>query len=117
MPLSKRTLLAIGTAAAIGVGAGVSMAVAQSPWQNSPLMKGFSDNWSSTSPTATGQLESNEGIYVDMKDFKITKGVAKGDPSAQIVKLGAREVSDGAIIFRSGAKLYIVDGIPPAKTQ
>jgi hypothetical protein len=118
MSLSKRTLLVIGTAATIGAAAGLtSLAVAQSPWQDSPLMKGFGDNWSSTSPTAAGQLDSNEGIYVDMKDFKITKGVAKGDPSAQIAKMGAREVSDGAIIFRAGAKLYIVDGRPPAKTQ
>jgi hypothetical protein len=45
------------------------------------------------------------------------KGVAKGDPSAQIAKLGAKEITDGAIIFRSGSKLYIVDGRPPAKTQ
>ena len=29
-------------------------------------------------------------------------------------KMGAREVSAGAIIFRSGDKLYIVDGTPPA---
>ena len=58
-------------------------------------------------------LASNEGIYVDMKEFKINKGVAKGDPQAQIAKSGAREVSDGAIIFRSGDKLYIVDSRPP----
>jgi hypothetical protein len=48
-----------------------------------------------------------------MKEFKINKGAAKGDPSSQIAKSGAREVSDGAIIFRSGDKLYIVDGRPP----
>jgi hypothetical protein len=48
-----------------------------------------------------------------MKEFKINKGVAKGDPQAQIAKSGAREVSDGAIIFRSGDKLYIVDSKPP----
>jgi len=52
-----------------------------------------------------------------MKDFNITKGVAKGDPAAQIAKLGARKVSDGAIIFRSGDALYIVDGKPPSTTQ
>ena len=28
--------------------------------------------------------------------------------------MGAREVSAGAIIYRSGDKLYIVDGTPPA---
>jgi hypothetical protein len=29
-----------------------------------------------------------------------------------VEKLGAREVTDGAIIFRAGEKLYIVDGRP-----
>ena len=114
MSLSRETFLAIGTAAALGMALGAStLALAQF----SPLMRSFSDNWSSSSDNAFGQLASNEGIYVDMKDFKITKGVAKGDPSAQIAKLGAREISDGAIIFRSGAKLYIVDGRPPGTTQ
>ena len=60
-----------------------------------------------------GDLANNEGIYVDLKAFKIAKGAAKGDPSAQIAKMGAKEVADGAIIFRSGDKLYIVDGKPP----
>jgi hypothetical protein len=59
-----------------------------------------------------GELANNEGIYVDLKAFKIAKGAAQGDASAQIEKMGAREVADGAIIFRSGDKLYIVDGKP-----
>ena len=64
-----------------------------------------------------GQLASKEGIFVDVKDFKIANAMAKGDVSAQITKLGARKVSDGAIIFRSGDDLYIVDSKPPANTQ
>jgi hypothetical protein len=44
-----------------------------------------------------------------MKDFNITMGTAKGDPTAQIAKLGAKKISDGAIIFRAGDRLYIVD--------
>jgi len=59
-----------------------------------------------------GELASNEGIFVDAKTFKIAKGKAKGDPSAQIAKLGAKEVGPGAIIFRSGNKLYIAEGAP-----
>jgi hypothetical protein len=74
-------------------------------------MKSMTDNWST--PSMVGQLASNEGIFVDPKEFKINKGMAKGDPSEQIAKSGAREVSEGAIIFRSGTKLYIVDGTPP----
>jgi hypothetical protein len=38
--------------------------------------------------------------------------MAKTDPVAQITKLGARPVNDGAIIFRTGDKLYIVDAAP-----
>jgi hypothetical protein len=58
-------------------------------------------------PTLT--LHANEGILVDPSSFAIFKGVAKSDPSAKIAKLGARQVSDGAIIFRVGDKLYIAD--------
>jgi len=115
MSASRPTLLFVGVGAALGIVIGSTLAIAQ--WQNSPLMRGFTDNWSSSSQNVMGQLGSNEGIYVDMKDFKIMKGTAKGDPSAQIAKLGARKVSDGAIIFRSGDSLYIVDSKPPTTTQ
>ena len=73
-------------------------------------MRGTSDDWSSSNQDALGQLGTNEGIYVDTKGFKISKGAAKGDASKHVEKLGAREVADGAIIFRAGEKLYIVDG-------
>ena len=113
--MSERTLLTIGLAAALGMALGAStLAVAQfNPWNNisESHMRSMTDNWSA--PNAVGQLASNEGIYVDVKGFKINKGTAKGDPAEQIKKSGAREVSDGAIIFRSGEKLYIVDGKPP----
>jgi hypothetical protein len=60
-------------------------------------------------------LASNEGIYVNMQDFKIAKGAAKGDPATQIAKAGARDAPDGTIIFRSGNKLYIADGKLPSQ--
>jgi hypothetical protein len=116
MAWSNSTFLTLGIAIGIGIGA-ITSSVAVAQWQNSPLMRGFSDNWSSSSSNVVGQLASNEGLYVDMKDFNITKGAAKGDPSAQIAKLGARKVSDGAIIFRAGEALYIVDSKPPTSTQ
>ena len=115
--MSRRSVFVVGASAALGMVLGAStLAVAQfNPWNNNNVnMRSLTDNWSA--PSAVGQLASNEGIYVDMKEFKINKGVAKGDPRTQIAKSGAREVSDGAIIFRSGAKLYIVDGRPPAAT-
>ena len=112
--MSERTLFTLGLTAALGMALGAStLAVAQfDPWSTSAShMRSMTDNWSP--PNAVGQLASNEGIYVDAKAFKINKGTAKGDPAEQIKKAGAREVSDGAIIFRSGEKLYIVDGKPP----
>lgn len=111
MSLSKKTLLVL--AAAVGIGA-ASTAVAQfNPWASQGWMRSMTDSWGE--PTMVGQLASGEGVYVDMKEFKINKGAAKGDPSAQLKKSGAREVADGAIIYRSGGKLYIVDGKPPAE--
>jgi hypothetical protein len=47
---------------------------------------------------------------VDLKSFNIAKAGAKGDTSAHIDKFKAREVGEGAVIFRTGDKLYIVDG-------
>ena len=118
---SRRPLVLAGASAAIGIGAASTLAIAQwTPFQNSPLMRSFADAWSSTAtPSAVGQLANHEGIYVDMKEFKIAKGAAKNDAAvqAQIAKLGAREVKDGAIIFRSGDKLYLVDRHPSAPTQ
>jgi hypothetical protein len=112
--MSKRSLLIIGSAVALAAVVGTStLVVAQfSPWNNNSVnMRSMTDNWSP--PNTLGHLASNEGIYVDMSEFRIAKGAAKGDPAAHIQKSGAREVSDGAIIFRSGNKLYIVDSTPP----
>jgi hypothetical protein len=62
-------------------------------------------------------LANNEGIFVDMSTFKVLRGMAKTDPTAQITKLGARPVNEGAIIFRAGNKLYIVDAVPGGGTM
>ena len=66
-------------------------------------------------PTADviGELASNEGIFIDGKTFKIAKGKSKGDPSAQIARLSAKEIGPGAIVFRYRDKLYMVEGTPP----
>ena len=112
--MSKRTF--IGVAAMLGIVTGVStLALAQfNPWNNNSVrMRSMTDNWGA--PNSVGQLANNEGIFVDVSEFKISKGAATGDPSDHIVKSGAREVSEGAIIFRSGNKLYIVDGLAPGR--
>ena len=67
--------------------------------------------------TQLGALSASEGIYVDRKSFGVVRGTAKTDPAAQIMKLGAQEVKEGAIIFRAGDKLYLVDADPGAKSM
>ena len=63
-------------------------------------------------------LGDNDGIFVDRKSFKVVRGNgAKGDPAAALAHLGAKEVAAGAIIYRSGDKLYIMDGTPPANAE
>jgi hypothetical protein len=91
MSPSKVSLLLIAAAA-------VGFAVSASKFANAAPEKG-----------EIGGLKANEGIVVDPKTFSITKGIAKSDPTAHIVKLGAREVTNGAVIFRVGDKLYIAD--------
>src|SRR5262249_24405274 len=61
---------------------------------------------SQTLPPAV--IADNDNIYIDGKTFSITPGRAKGDTSTQIQALGARDLGPGAIVFRSGEKLYIV---------
>ena len=97
MSMTKYVWLAAGVAAVGLVSLGSNYVVAQSPAQSL-------------------QLANNEGIFVDPKSFTVTRGASKGDPSAQIAKLGAREVGAGAIVFRSGDKLYLADSRPPGST-
>ena len=113
MSRSNRTWRIIGAAAALGITAGaVPFATAQQfdPWQNSRLMQSMSNYWAPNNQPTLGQLANDEAIVVDLKGFNIAKAGAKGDTSSHIDKLHAREVAEGAIIFRSGNKLYMVDG-------
>ena len=96
MLLSKRSLLTVGAAS-------VGLVVADSRFAGVAL--------------SIDDLGNNEGIFVDKNTFKIVRGMAKGDPAAQIAKLGARPATEGAIIFRSGDKLYIVDAVPGGVTM
>ena len=59
--------------------------------------------------TAVG-IPDNDSVYVDAKSFQVVSGKGKGDAAAQIRDLGARELGPGAIIIRSGNKLYIAEG-------
>ena len=55
------------------------------------------------------KIENNDSIYIDAQAFKVMPGKAKGDAATQIKSLGARELGQGTIVFRSGEKLYIVE--------
>ena len=68
-----------------------------------------------TPPSDLVTLGDNDGIFVDKKTFKAIKGNgAHVNAGALLAKLDAKEVGAGAIIYRMGEKLYIVDGTPPA---
>jgi hypothetical protein len=61
-------------------------------------------------------LNDNDGIVVEKGTFKVIKGNgAKANPAATLKRMGAKEVSASAIIYRSGNKLYIVDALLPSK--
>ena len=94
--MSKHTMLIVSVAAiALAAGTG-RFALAQQ-----------------ASPEVLGELADNQGIFVDGKTFKIVRGAAKGDPTAEIAKMGAKEIGPGAILFRHGDKLYGVEGGAP----
>lgn len=116
MSQSKRTALTVGAAAAIGIAIGASGLVSaqapNSPFQNSPLMKSNDAGWSSKPDAGLADLGNHEGVFVARGTFHVVRGKSKVDTSSLIAKMGAKEVSHGAIIFRSGDKLYIVDGKP-----
>jgi hypothetical protein len=61
---------------------------------------------------AVATLANNEGVYVDKGTFRLRVGTAKANPMPQIAQMGGKEVANGAIIVRTGGKLYIVDGKP-----
>jgi hypothetical protein len=61
----------------------------------------------------TSTIANNDSIFINGTTFTVTPGKAKGDVSGQIKALGARDLGPGAIIFRSGEKLYIVDAPLP----
>jgi hypothetical protein len=61
-----------------------------------------------TQALSSGKIANNDSIFIDGRNFTVIPGRAKGDAAMQIQPLGARDLGPGAIIFRSGEKLYIV---------
>jgi hypothetical protein len=75
-----RKILGIGI---VGLSGAATLAIAQAPSQD-----------------VISKLDENQGILVDKHTFDVIKGNAKSDnPLATLAKMGAREVSAGAIVF------------------
>ena len=55
------------------------------------------------------QLRQQEDVPNSQEDVDVRSGGAR--------QIGARPVTEGAIIFRSGDKLYIVDPVPGGETM
>jgi hypothetical protein len=73
------------------------------------LASGISTLAGARAQDAPGTIADHDSIFIDGKTFKVTSGKGKADAPAQSKALGARDLGPGAIIFRSGEKLYIVD--------
>jgi hypothetical protein len=60
----------------------------------------------------TISIADNDSVYIDGKSFSIVPGKAKGDISSQVKMLDAHDLGPGAIVFRTGDKLWIVNAVP-----
>jgi hypothetical protein len=112
MSFARSTLPILG-AAAIGFTLGAtSLAVANFGLSGPGSQLGM-PQYMKAETKAVAQLGDHEGIYVDKSTFNLHMGKPKGAaPTADALGKGAHEVSNGAIIYRSGGKLYLVDGMP-----
>ncbi|HKA70961.1 MAG TPA: DUF4344 domain-containing metallopeptidase [Xanthobacteraceae bacterium] len=72
-------------------------------------MSGFPHLATAQSPEVSSTIDDSDGVFIDGTTFQIRPGKGKSDAISAIKGLGARELGPGAIVFRSGQKLYIVD--------
>jgi hypothetical protein len=91
VPTSTRTVLMIGFTA------GVVAAMASSLALGSVQLEQI------------GSLSNNQGIVVDVA---VAKGTASEDVTARLATLNAKQLTEGAIVFRAADKLYVVHAIP-----
>jgi hypothetical protein len=59
--------------------------------------------------TNTIRLADEEGIFIDSKSFSILPGRTPEELAGLLKMLDARSLGPGAVIFRSGDKLYIAE--------
>ena len=111
MSLARSSLLAVG-AAALGATIGASgLAIAEFGMSGPGSQLGM-PQYMKAETAAVAELANNEGVYVDKTTFKLHMGKPKSTPSADALGKGGHEVTNGAIIYRSGGKLYLVDATP-----
>jgi hypothetical protein len=67
-------------------------------------------------PNAPHTMGDNEAIFIDGKTLTVAPGRAKDDIGSQLGNLNVRPLGPGAIIFRAGDKLYVIDGAPMGST-
>ena len=108
MPSSKSRSLIIGSAM-FGLAIGAPGAAIGQQWgMSGPGSQLGMPSYMKGAPTGLAELGNGDAVFVENGTFKLHLG--KGEtPPDQIAKMGAKEVGHGAIIFRSGDKLYIVD--------
>jgi hypothetical protein len=59
-----------------------------------------------------GSLSNNQGIVIDVPTFRVVKGTASEEVTARLAALNAKQLTQGAIVFRAADKLYVVDANP-----
>ena len=59
-----------------------------------------------------GSIGDKDAVLIDGRKFEVQPAKARAVVGDLVKTLGAREIGPGAIIFRSGDKLYIVDAVP-----
>jgi hypothetical protein len=90
----------VAAVAGLAVGAWASSAVAQTNTAKPNA---------APSKITGGVIADNDSIYIDATSFTVTPGKGKNDTSVLVNSLGARDLGPGAIVFRSGDKLYILN--------
>ena|SRR5262245_35415711 len=106
-----RSSLTIAGAAVIGFTVGASSLAIANFGMSGPGSQLGMPQYMRAESKAVAELGDHEGVYVD-KNFKLHMGKPKANPSADALSKGAHEVANGAIIYRSGGKLYLVDATP-----
>jgi hypothetical protein len=111
MSVARSTLLIIGAGVAgFTIGAS-SLAIAQFGMSGPGSQLGM-PQYMRAETKAVAELGDHQGVYVDKATYKLHLGKPKANPTAEDLGKGGHEVTNGAIIYRSGGKLYLVDGTP-----